>query len=380
MKILADENIPLLEEFFADLGELKTKRGREIEQSDLIGIDVLLVRSVTKVDEKLLQNTGVKLVASATSGIEHIDTKYLEQAGIRFISTPGANATSVVEYLISSLLWIAQRDGFLVMDKVVGIVGLGNVGKKLKEVLEDLGIKVLVNDPPLEKQGFDAEFTKLEDLIAQSDIITLHTPLTKNCEDATQNLINEELITKIKPNSILINASRGGVLDESALKNRLNQQKDLTVILDVFANEPNIDKELVDLIDLATPHIAGYSLDAKFEATARVYNEVVKFFGLPARVKLGALEPETWLKTLSFAPSASPIWAIRKAVRGVYDPRDDDAALRLVLKTGEAGGFDRLRREYPTRRSFNQLKIKSRKSSPEFRTLFEALGFEIRKD
>lgn len=380
MKILADENIPLLEEFFGDLGELNRKSGRDIENKDLKDIDLLLVRSVTRVDANLLKGTNVKLVASATSGLEHIDLDYLAENNTRFINTPGVNATSVVEYVISALLWIADRDGFVLLDKVVGIIGLGNVGKKLKQVLEDLGIKVLVNDPPLQKQGFVAEFCSLEYLIANSHIVSMHTPLIKYGEYATENLLNADLIAKLKPNGVLVNASRGGVLDEKALKERLQQKDDLSVILDVFKNEPNIDAELVNLIDIGTPHIGGYSQDAKFVATEQIYKEVTKFFGLPMRIKLGALEPEAWLKSLSFAPSASPIWAIRRAVRAVYDPRDDDAALRLVLKNGEKGGFDRLRREYPTRRSFNQLKIRSRKSSAEFRNIFEALGFELRKD
>ncbi|ODC03917.1 4-phosphoerythronate dehydrogenase [Terasakiispira papahanaumokuakeensis] len=382
MRILADENIPLLQPFFGGLGELVTLPGRAIDRAAVKHADIVLVRSITPVNADLLADTPVRFVGTATIGTDHIDQAALASMGIGFANAPGSNADSVVEYVISSLLWIAEREGFLLRERTVGIIGVGNVGGRLAERLSRLGVKILLCDPP----RVDAEpeetqhFVDLETLLTEADVISCHVPLVREGAYPTHHLLDEKRLKSLKPDTVLVNTSRGSVVDNQALKARLKDLGDLLTIMDVFEREPELDPELISLCDLATPHIAGYSLDGKMRGSEMIYQAVCQHFGLPARQKLGGLLPEPWLKRLGFSPDADPIWTLRAAVRACYDPRDDDAALRLALRRElPAQAYDRLRREYHTRREFTTIKIKVRKKSSEMGNILTAAGFSIRE-
>ena len=262
MKIITDENIPFVKETFSRIGEVRTVPGRDISFNLIKEADILLVRSVTRVNKELLEGTPVRFVGTATIGTDHIDEDYLKAKEIALASAPGSNANSVSEYVIASLLTLAKRMGFSLKGKSIGIVGVGNVGSKVVKKCEALEMKVLRNDPPLGRKTGDVRYLSL-DAILEADIISLHVPLTYEGQDATYHLVDKDFLSKMKNRSILINTSRGDLVEEEALLEAIRGKKLAGVILDVWKNEPNINTELLEIIDLATPHIAGYSLDGK---------------------------------------------------------------------------------------------------------------------
>ena len=279
MKIVADGNIPFVKECFSTIGEVKVVPGRQIKPEVLADADCLLVRSVTKVNEKLLAGSKVRFVATATIGFEHIDTEYLAKNKIGFASAPGSNANSVAEYIVAALLSVGKKHKIKLEGKSIGIVGVGNVGSRVAKKCGALGMKVLLNDPPLQRQTGDSKYLPIEKLY-DCDFITFHTPLTFEGIDKTFHLADEKFFKSLKPGCVFINSSRGGVMDTQALKAAMKSGKLKAVILDVWENEPNIDNELLRMVDIGTPHIAGYSLDGKIAGMIMIYEAACKFFGL----------------------------------------------------------------------------------------------------
>lgn len=245
MKILVDENMPYARDLFSRLGEVTAVPGRPIPVAQLADADALMVRSVTKVNESLLAGKPIKFVGTATAGTDHVDEAWLKQAGIGFSAAPGCNAIAVVEYVFSSLLMLAERDGFSLYDRTVGIVGVGNVGRRLQARLEALGIKTLLCDPPRADRGDEGDFRSLDELVQRADILTFHTPLFKDGPYKTLHLADEKLIRSLKPGAILINACRGAVVDNTALLTCLNEGQKLSVVLDVWEGEPELNVELL---------------------------------------------------------------------------------------------------------------------------------------
>ncbi|HBV39329.1 MAG TPA: 4-phosphoerythronate dehydrogenase, partial [Erwinia sp.] len=217
MKILVDENMPYARELFSRTGDVVAVPGRPIPQAELDDADGLMVRSVTKVNAELLSGKPIKFVGTATAGTDHIDEAFLQQQGVAFSAAPGCNAIAVVEYVFSALLLLAERDGFALKDRTVGIVGVGNVGGRLQARLQALGIRTLLCDPPRADRGDEGDFLPLSQLAAEADILTFHTPLYKEGNYKTLHLANETLLLALKPNAILINACRGPVVDNQAL-------------------------------------------------------------------------------------------------------------------------------------------------------------------
>ncbi|MDU3365645.1 MAG: 4-phosphoerythronate dehydrogenase, partial [Proteus mirabilis] len=269
MKILVDENMPYAQQLFCQLGEVKAVPGRPLPIEELDDTDALMVRSITKVNASLLAGKPVKFVGTATAGFDHVDTAWLEQQKIAFSSAPGCNAIAVVEYVFSALMVFAEQEGFQLTDKTVGIVGVGNVGGRLAKRLRALGVNVLLCDPPRADRGDDEQFHSLETLLKQADILTFHTPLNKSGRYNSYHLINESNLDILPEGRILINASRGEVIDNAALLSALNQGKKLRVVLDVWEPEPDLSLELLNKVDIATPHIAGYTLEGKARGTTQ---------------------------------------------------------------------------------------------------------------
>lgn len=263
MKIVVDENMPYAEALFGRLGEVVAVRGRPLPAAALVGADALMVRSVTTVNQALLAGQRVRFVGTATAGTDHVDTAWLAQAGIGFSAAPGCNAIAVVEYVFSALMLLAERDGFALRDKTVGIVGVGNVGSRLQRRLTALGIRTLLCDPPRADRGDDEQFHSLADLQREADIITFHTPLNKSGPYRTLHLADADFLRGLPPGRILINAGRGAVVDNAALLQALEAGQDLRVVLDVWEPEPMLSLPLLARVDIATPHIAGYSLEGK---------------------------------------------------------------------------------------------------------------------
>lgn len=375
MHIVADENIPLLDEFFAAFGSIHRLPGRGITAADVRDADLLLVRSVTPVNRALLEGSRVRFVGTCTIGTDHLDLDYFAEAGIAWSSAPGCNARGVVDYVLGSVLTLAEREGVDPAARVYGVVGAGQVGGRLVDLLRGLGWQVRVCDPPRQAtEGGD--FVSLEQIIDECDVISLHTPL----DASTRHLFDATRLATLKPGTWLINASRGAVVDNAALRTLLPQRPDLKVVLDVWEGEPQADVELAALCQLATPHIAGYSLDGKLRGTAQIYQACCSVLGVAEQVSLAELLPAPWLRELSIDGNADPAWALASLCRAVYDPRRDDADFRRSL-VGDAdtrrAAFDRLRKHYPMRREIDGLTVRIQGDSLPLAALVRALGATV---
>lgn len=379
MRIVADENIPLLDEFFAGFGEIQRLPGRAIDRAAVANADVLLVRSVTCVDRAMLQGSPVRFVGTCTIGTDHLDLDYFSEAGIAWSSAPGCNARGVVDYVLGSLLVLGERLGAELAQRTYGVVGAGQVGERLIKVLRGLGWRVLVCDPPRQRaEGGD--YVSLQQIIEQCDVISLHTPLTRDGEFATRHLLDAELLEQLRQGTWLLNASRGEVLDTAALCALLQRGADLHVVLDVWEGEPLVDLELAALCHIATPHIAGYSLEGKLRGTAQIYQAFCRAQGIEAMISLESLTPRRWLQRLSIAAGSDPAWALATVCRAIYDPRRDDADLRRSLVVDEQArkaGFDLLRKRYPVRREIEGLDVQLEGSDEPLSALISALGARV---
>lgn len=370
MKILVDENMPYARELFSRLGEVKAVPGRPIPVAELEDADALMVRSVTKVNESLLSGKSVKFVGTATAGTDHVDETWLKQAGIGFSSAPGCNAIAVVEYVFSSLLMLAERDGFALRDRTVGIIGVGNVGGRLQARLEALGIRTLLCDPPRADRGDEGDFRSLEELVQEADILTFHTPLFKQGQYKTLHLADDAMIRRLKPGTILVNASRGPVVDNAALLARLNAGQPLSVVLDVWEGEPELNVELLEKIDIGTPHIAGYTLEGKARGTTQVFEAYSAFIDKAQQVALDTLLPAPEFGRITLHGTLDQP-TLKRLVHLVYDVRRDDAPLRKVA--GVPGEFDKLRKNYLERREWSSLYVMC--DDAETAALLKKLGF-----
>lgn len=354
VKILVDENMPYARELFSRTGEVVAVPGRPLPVAELADAQGLMVRSVTQVNEALLTGTPVKFVGTATAGTDHVDEAGLQRAGVAFSAAPGCNAIAVVEYVFSALLLLAERDGFQLRDRTVGIVGVGNVGGRLQKRLEAWGIRTLLCDPPRADRGDEGEFLSLDAVAAQADILTFHTPLFKEGPYRSWHLADAALLMGLKPNTILINACRGAVVDNAALLEVLNMRHDLSVVLDVWEPEPDLSLALLDKVDIATPHIAGYTLEGKARGTTQVFEAWCDFIGQPQQVPLSTLLPVPEFSEITLnGPLDQP--TLKRLAHLVYDVRRDDAPLRKVA--AKPGEFDRLRKQYQERREWSSLQV-----------------------
>ncbi|WP_110687926.1 4-phosphoerythronate dehydrogenase PdxB [Salinicola aestuarinus] len=379
MRILVDENVPLAEEFFGELGEVVRQAGRDMTLESVRDADVLIVRSVTPVTAEMVEGSAIKFVGTCTIGTDHIDLDALRQRGIGFSSAPGSNADSVVDYVLSSLLLLAEEEGVSLAGKTVGIIGAGEVGGRLATRLDDLDVTCLICDPPRAEQEGRDDFLDLDTLIERADILSLHTPLIEAGEHATRHLMDRRRIDALKPGTVLISAGRGDCLDGEALRERLARAQDLRTVIDVWEHEPAIDEALYDLVDIPTPHIAGYSVDGKMRGTEMVYQAAMRHFGLPARRKLGQLRPDPWLSKIVLHGWTPPLEALSLCARACYDVRRDVLAFdRYRRRLGMAEGFDTYRREYPARREFQTLRVELKKNKGKLRDALEGVGFSVK--
>ncbi|SDU01699.1 4-phosphoerythronate dehydrogenase PdxB [Halopseudomonas salegens] len=379
MRILADENIPLLDAFFADQGSITRLPGRAIDAAAMASADALLLRSVTRVTADMLQDSPVRFIGTCTIGTDHLDLPGLAAAGVHVASAPGCNARGVVEYVLSALLTLSERTGLDWRQRCVGIVGVGEVGGRLAATLRNLGLRVLCCDPPRKEQGA-ADMVSLETLLAEADIISCHVPLTRQGSHATWHLFNQARLQALRPGTWLINSSRGPVVDNSALNAVLTERNDVHVVLDVWEHEPALEPQLVSRCALATPHIAGYSLDGKLRGTEMIYQAWCSFNGQPVQRQLSEFAPTAGCNYLQLDPGAPADWQLSHALRWVYDVRDDDARLRAMLaRTADQAaihsGFDRLRKDYPLRRETPCVRISGVERTSA--VLLKAAGFSV---
>jgi len=356
MKIIADKKIPYLKGVLEPYAEVVYKGGAEINKDDVKNADAMIIRTRTKCNRSLLDGSSVKFIATATIGYDHIDMAYCKENGIEWTNAPGCNSSSVQQYIASALLWLAVNKDFKLTEKTLGVVGVGNVGKKVVRLAEISGMRVLLNDPPRAREEGNCGFVSLETIINECDIITFHVPLNHEGADKTYHLIDEKTISRLSQKTILINSSRGEVIDNPALKNALQHKKINGAVLDVWENEPRIDPELLDAVEIGTPHIAGYSRDGKANGTAMSVQAISRFFGLGI---------DNWYPDEIEQPK-EPIIAvdgqnkkheqiIYELVRHTYDIKKDDQALRKNIHH-----FENLRGDYPVRREFSSYKVKTK--------------------
>ena len=365
MKIIADQNMPLVKELFDQFGEVYVMPGREICPDVVADADMLLVRSVTEVNQRLLGASSVKFVGSATAGIDHIDTHYLAKNNIEFAYAPGCNAYAVVQYVLSSICNISPE----FQEKTVGIVGCGHVGMRLYQSLKVMGISTRVYDPFLQSNTLP-ELCAFNDIL-DSDIISLHTPLTCDGPYPTFHMFNADILDQLKPHSILINSSRGGVVDNLALLTKLSANNNLDVVLDVWEDEPHINRHLLELVSIATPHIAGYSDEGKIRGTTMLLEAAQAFYSRATGTTAADFNKNNPAK-LHLQGSK-----ISDYLLASYNVAKDDQIFRDMLASSKlpvADVFDSLRKNYPQRKEYSSYRVE--KDQP-FSDQLVALGFGV---
>ena len=344
LRIVADENIPALEPLFGDLGDIIKLPGRNMCADDLVDADVLLVRSVTKVNKALLSKSRVKFVGTCTIGTDHLDKHYFNEAGITWSAAPGCNAGGVVQYALAAMATYSPNWS----SKTVGIVGCGNVGGRLYRTLKALGVTLKVSDP--HKSSIDIpELTTLDDVLT-ADIICVHTPLIREGNHPTENLINAANLPKINPSALLISAGRGEVIDNQALYEHLKNTPTLNVVLDVWSGEPDIFTPLMPLLRCGTPHIAGYSFEGKLNGSLMIYQALAESLAidpLAVNARLEAVKHEILGEQEALVANT-----INEAVLATYNLKADHQLIEQAIESDEAmkTAFDKLRKAYWQRR------------------------------
>lgn len=374
MKIVVDENIAYGKEAFSQIGEVRLVHGRKINNALLKDADALITRSITMVNEDLLENTPVKFVGTATIGTDHIDIDYLNRKGIQFNSAKGCNSFAVAEYIITAIANLAYKNKFKLKNKTLGIVGVGNIGSKLVKFGEALGMRVLKNDPPLKRKYNSDDFVELKEILS-TDIISLHVPLNITGIDKTYHLFDDEIISKFKAAAVLINSSRGSVVDNKAILDRLKRKKDLFTVFDVWENEPWVNQEFLNLVDLGTPHVAGYSLEGKVNGTKMVYDKLCEFLGIEESWQPNLPGAENNLFEISDEKLET---ALYQTTNNIFPIEKDDTEFKKAAKLDSSEtpeNFDELRKNYRVRREFDNYIVRS--EFEELKNIFEKLRFRI---
>lgn len=394
--------MPYAKEAFANLGEVFARDGRDLTAADVRDADALFTRSTTRISAALLAGSAVRYYGSAVIGTDHIDIPYLESRHIPWIGAPGCNAESVANYVTSALLWLGAQHGFSLKGKTIGIIGCGNVGSKVLRHAKALGLKILVSDPPKQRSGFRVQgsgdeipYASLMQLLAESDIVTCHVPLTKTGPDATYQMLDAEQFAQMKPGAIFINAARGAILSTDALLAVLGTRVAHAVI-DCWEGEPTYRTDLLARADIATPHIAGHSYEGKVNGTKIVYKAYLDWLaqaaGDPACRERAAelLREENIEKLFALPPPPVPHIALsqikdhedllRQAVLRVYDIEADSLRLKRSCvedPAARAAAFDQQRSRYPMRREFTSTTVTLGKASAKVISTLQGLGFKV---
>lgn len=376
MKIIADENISFVKEAFSGFGDVVLVAGRSINREIIEDATILLVRSVTPVNKELLEGTSVRFVASATIGIDHIDTDYLQEMGIGFAYAPGSNSQSVAEYVVSALFCMENNLNRPLEGMTLGIVGVGNIGSKVYHYAKTLGLKCLLCDPPKKRMTGGEIYIPLNQIVEESDILTFHVPLVTNGEDSTYHIVNSNLINRMKKNAVLINTSRGKVVDEKSLL----EQKDRFggIVLDVWESEPSINTEILKIVDIGTPHIAGYSFEGKIRGTKMIYDAACAFFFVKPVWNPSKNYFSEIIKEIDISSFAKPIGS---SVHSAYDICQDHMLLSGIIdidKSEQGRYFDDLRKKYSFRREFTHYLVKHSPDQKREAAIISELGFPVK--
>ncbi len=353
--------------------EIEYYPGNKITSSVVKNADALVIRTRTKCNRDLLNGSEVKFISSATIGFDHIDTDYCEKKGIKWTNAPGCNSSSVQQYVAAALVYLSGKYNFSMNKRTIGIVGVGHVGTKIVKLAEYVGMTVLLNDPPRVRNEGLCGFVSLEGIVRDCDIITFHVPLNMTGEDKTYHMIDENFLKKVNPGTFIINTSRGEVAETGALKEVLRSGRVAGAVVDVWEGEPDIDVGLLDLVDIGTPHIAGYSADGKANGTTMSVQALSKFFNLgidnwkPINIPL----PENTIISIKNNYGFTEK-IISEAIAKTYDIDGDDMRLRQSPET-----FEKQRADYPLRREFNSYSVKMDRKDRDVERILRRMGFRI---
>lgn len=374
MKILADENMPLAAKLFSQFGEVILKHGRKITADDLIDVDALMVRSITKVNAELLAKANrLCFVGTATAGFDHVDTRLLAQKQISFSNAQGCNKISVGEYVLSSLLFLAHKYDLKLEHMSLGVIGAGCTGSEVIKRAKALGLSLLICDPLLQASGDPkySDYVTFEKAL-EADIISFHVPLVKGGDYPTYHLLNAQLLDSLNTTKFIINASRGEVIDDLALTQALKHKSYLHLIKDVWEGEPNIAyPELIPLADIATPHIAGYAYEGKCRGTYMLYEKLCEITKQQA-IPFNSLLKPSEVSEVQVRGEIS-LDLLRRLVNLVYDVRRDSDTFRRCYS--DAASFDNMRKQYVERRELASLTIKGASKAEQAK--LSDLGFSL---
>lgn len=381
MKIVCAETVLLGQDAFSAVGTTTVIPDRDICRDHLLDADALVVRSKTKVTKELLKGTPVKFVGTATAGTDHMDTAWMEQNGIYWCAAPGCNANSVSEYLVAALLVLGRRHGFDLEGKTIGVIGCGNVGSRVVRKCHALGMNVLRNDPPLAAVSTDPDFVSLEQVLAESDIVTLHVPLVKHKPWPTERMANYLFFEQLRPGAVFINAARGSVCDYDALLDARAGGAVSRMVIDVWSPEPVFRTDVLEMADLASPHIAGHSYEGKINGTIACYKELCNFFELSGTWDIAASLPEPEIPSIAMdCRGRDDEEVLDDIIRRIYDITIDDALIRDAAVHSEverARNFDALRRNYRMRREFCNTELNLKDSCDTLKYKVRSLGFKL---
>lgn len=374
MKIIADNKIPFLKGVLEPFCDVEYMQGNKISNADLKNAEGLIIRTRTKCNKELLRDTKVKFIATATIGFDHIDTDFCENNGIKWTNAPGCNAGSVQQWFMAAILYHAMENKIDLTTRTLGIIGVGNVGSKILRFADILGVRVLINDPPIARRKGLCGFNNLETLQQECDIFTFHVPLNMEGVDKTYHMVNEQFINKINQGCLIINSSRGEVIDENVLLPAVKTGKIGGIILDVWENEPDINPELLELSSICTSHIAGYSADGKANGTAMSVQAISNYFDFPLSDWYpDELPTENIEDIIIDARQKSRQAIITEAILKTYPVLRDDNNLRSNIED-----FEQLRGSYPVRREPKAWTVKLENDNRNFRTSLQKLGFKLK--
>lgn len=391
MKIVIAETVLLGREAFETLGEVIVVPDRDISALHVHDADALIVRSKTHIGKELLQGSKVQFVGTATAGYDHLDLDYFYDNEIAWCASPGCNANGVSEYVFTALLELHHRHGITLAGKTMGVIGVGEVGSRVVKKAEALGMRILLNDPPVAERMKTPDYdTKvnvthygglrpLEEVLKQSDIITLHIPLEREKPWPTFEMANYRFFADMKPGAIFINAARGKAVNNDSLISAIDSGVLDHTVLDVWDSEPCYPLELLTRVDLASPHIAGYSFEGSLNGTLACYEAFCRFFELAPCWDEQEFLPHVPSITIDAANKEDEdvLWEV---VSQAYPINADDAAIREVaVEDNEQRGrnFDQLRKEYYRRREFPNFHLHTRNASKALKQKLRGLGFNV---
>jgi len=374
MKIVIDDKIPFIRDVFEPYAEVIYSKGSAITREMVSDADALIVRTRTKCNAALLEGSSVKIVASATIGFDHIDTLWCESHGIKWTNAPGCNSGSVKQYITSALFYLASVHSFRPDSMKLGVVGVGNVGSKVAAAAQAIGMKVLLNDPPRSRKEGPEGFVSLEEIFSECDIVTIHVPYSREGADRTHHLVDGSTLYKMKKGSYLFNSSRGEVVDNTALYDALAAGHLAGIVLDVWEGEPDADRRLIAMADVATPHIAGYSVDGKANGTIKAVSEVSAVLGLPLtqwRPTSLPLPPNPFIDLTAYPASLNPLELAAIAVNTTYPIINDINNFKQNPQL-----FESLRDNYWKRREFSSYTVECKEK--ESTEMLRKLGFNVK--